>query len=133
MALPTKVQNYLAVLTPIGQLTDNETLQAVRGIHFRDCPASGSHTVRFTIVPATSPLTENIPSSFALWTQPKPVAALRIQMDNTPLNVHQPLMFQFGKSEHHGADRASRIFTGSTMNATECALLRRSRLRFTKL
>jgi hypothetical protein len=28
MALPTKVQNYLAVLTPTGQLTENQTLQA---------------------------------------------------------------------------------------------------------
>jgi hypothetical protein len=29
MTLPTKVQNYLAVLTPIGQLTENPTLQAL--------------------------------------------------------------------------------------------------------
>jgi hypothetical protein len=30
------------------------------------------------------------------------------------------VMFQFGKSEHHGADRASRIFTGSTMRDRGC-------------
>jgi hypothetical protein len=30
------------------------------------------------------------------------------------------VMFQFGKSEHHGAVRASRIFTGSTMRDRGC-------------